>query len=197
MAKIRLEWYNIDACCNCKCSSNTTKMSQSYCPTFLFVVQWTKSQNIRLSIIITNIDGTFFLGKILKIIVHSTTLYVWLSYIFCCGQQNAIIKIEAQAISVVLFQHSSYTYHWILAKSLSFIISICGKTILISLNSLNEHPIDENIVEYTLMLMDLIPTFRTAELIMNRNPLTSDHHAELVIGMSMWQCDWAEKRQRG
>ena len=26
------------------------------------------------------------------------------------------------------------------------------------------NPIDENIVEYTLMLMDLIPTFRTAEL---------------------------------
>ena len=54
--------------------------------------------------------------------------------------------------------------------SLSFIISICGKTILISLNSLNEHPIDENIVEYTLMLMDLMPitTIRTAELIMSR-----------------------------
>ena len=59
------------------------------------------------------------------------------------------------------------------------------KTILISLNSLNKHPIYENIVEYTLMLMDLIPTFRTAELIMSRNPLTSDHHAELVIGMSV------------
>ena len=43
-----------------------------------------------LSVIITNIDGTFFLGKILKIIMYSTTLYVWLSYIFCCGQQNAI-----------------------------------------------------------------------------------------------------------
>ena len=39
----------------------------------------------------------FFLAKILKIIVQSTTLYVWLSYIFCCGQQNVIIKIEAQA----------------------------------------------------------------------------------------------------
>ena len=47
------------------------------------------------------------------------------------------------------------------------------------------------------MLMDLIPTFRTAELIMNRNPLTSDHHAKLVTSMSVWQCDWAEKRQRG
>ena len=47
------------------------------------------------------------------------------------------------------------------------------------------------------MLMDLISTFRTAELIMSRNPLTSDHHAELVISTSVWQCDWAEKRQRG
>ena len=43
------------------------------------------------------------------------------------------------------------------------------------------------------MLMDLIPTFRTAELIMSLNPLTSDHYAELVISMSVWQCDWAEK----
>ena len=45
------------------------------------------------------------------------------------------------------------------------------------------------------MLMDLIPIFRTAELKMSRNPLTSDHHAELVISMSVWQGDWAEKRQ--
>ena len=45
--------------------------------------------------------------------------------------------------------------------------------------------------------MDLIPTFRTAELIMSRNnPFTSDYHDELVISMSVWQCDWAEKRQK-
>ena len=69
-------------------------------------------------------------------------------------------------------------------------ISICGKTILISLNSLNEHPIDENIVvEYTLMLMDLIPTFRIAELIMSRNPLTSDNHVELVSLSVPMSCD--------
>ena len=48
------------------------------------------------------------------------------------------------------------------------------------------------------MLMDLIPTFRTAELTATQpQPMTSDHHAELVISMSVWQCDWAEKRQRG
>ena len=47
-----------------------------------------------------------------------------------------------------------------------------GKAILISLNSLNEHPIDENIVEYTLMLMDLI--FDISDCRVNNEPQPID-----------------------
>ena len=54
--------------------------------------------------------------------------------------------------------------------------------------SFNEHPRDENCRIH--VLMDLISTFRTAELlIMSRNPFTSAHHAELIISMSVRQCE--------